>query len=63
MKKILSDRVGNESNVLQLKVEDCASNDTTDEELAAEVLKHYKGKMSSNIKKVSNSFNEKCVIV
>ena len=63
MKKILSDRVGIESNVLQLKVEDCASNDTTDEELAAEVLKHYKGKMSSNIKKVSNCFNEKCVIV
>jgi len=52
LKKILSDRVGIESNVLQLKVEDCASKDTTDEELATEVLKHYKGKMSSNIKKV-----------
>ena len=52
LKKILKDRVGKENGVFQRKIGDFASKDTTNEELAEKVLKHYKGKMSSNVKKV-----------
>jgi len=52
LKKILLDRMGNESTVFKHKIGDFGSKDTSNEELAAKVLKHYKGKMSSNVKKV-----------
>ena len=55
LKKILLDRVGNGNGgpVFQSSIGEFASRDTTsNEELAAKVLKHYKGKMSSNVKKV-----------
>ena len=58
LKKILLDRVGNARGVLQRKIGDFASKDITNEELAAKVLKHYKGKMSSNVKKVGKCFSE-----
>ena len=50
--------MGNASGVLQRKIGDFASKDITNEELAAKVLKHYKGKMSSNVKKVGKCFSE-----
>jgi len=54
LKKILLDRVGNgnRGSVFQRKIGEFASKDTSNEELAAKVLKRYKGKMSSNVKKV-----------
>ena len=54
LKKILLDRVGNgnRGSIFQRKIGEFASKDTSNEELAAKVLKRYKGKMSSNVKKV-----------
>ena len=55
LKKILLDRVGNGNGgpVFQHSIGEFASKDTSnEEELAAKVLKRYKGKMSSNVKKV-----------
>ena len=64
LKKILLDRMGNESTVFKHKIGDFGSKDTSNEELAAKVLKHYKGKMSSNVKKViGKCFGDKCVNV
>ena len=63
LKKILLDRVGtgNAGPVSQSKIGEFASKDTNNEELAAKVLKCYKGKMSSNVKKVGNCFSKTCL--
>ena len=52
-KDTTSEGNGNGDPVFQSSIGEFASRDiTNDEELAAKVLKRYKGKMSSNVKKV-----------
>ena len=60
-KDTTSEGNGNGGPVFQHSIGEFASKDTSNEELAAKVLKRYKGKMSSNVKKVGKCFSEKCV--